>query len=210
METIILASSSPRRKELLSSLSIPFVSIHPDIDESFCDHIAPEARVVALAEAKAEAGLALLGQSPTDRPRLLLAADTLVAFKLTKGWKTIGKPENRAEAKTMLEYMSGRTQSVFSGLCLLDTTSGRRFTALSATSVAFAEISEDEIEFYLDTGEWRGAAGGYRIQGSGSWFIDSMNGSWSNVVGLPIRELYVILKAAGYDFGFAGKRPSVS
>jgi len=210
METIVLASSSPRRKELLRSLSIPFVSIHPDIDESFCDYLEPGARVVALAEAKAEAGFALLGQARTDKPRLLLAADTLVAFKLTEGWKAIGKPENRAEAKRMLEYMSGRTQSVFSGLCLIDTRIGSRFTALSETSVAFAEVNDEEIEFYLDTDEWHGAAGAYRIQGSGSCFIDSMNGSWSNVVGLPIRELYVILKAAGYDFGFSGRRPAVS
>lgn len=210
METIILASSSPRRKELLRSLSIPFVSIHPDIDESFCDHLDPGARVVALAKAKAEAGLALLGQPQTDRPRLLLAADTLVAFKLDEGWKAIGKPESRADAKRMLEYMSGRRQIVFTGLCLLDTVRGRQFTALSETTVAFAAVNNDEIEFYLDTGEWHGAAGAYRIQGSGSCFIESINGSWSNVVGLPIRELYVILNAAGYDFGFAMGQPAVS
>jgi len=210
METIILASSSPRRKELLRTLSIPFVSIHPDIDESFCNHLDPSARVVALAEAKAAAGLALLIQPRTDNSRLLLAADTLVAFKLTDGWKAIGKPANRADAKKMLEYMSGKLQIVFTGLCLLDTVSGHKYTALSETTVAFAAVSNDEIDFYLDTGEWHGAAGAYRIQGSGSCFIESMNGSWSNVVGLPIREFYGILKAAGYDFGFARRQPAVS
>ena len=210
METIILASSSPRRKELLRSLSIPFVSIHPDIDESFCDHLDPGPRVAALAEAKARAGLVLHKQPQTDMPRLLLAADTLVAFNLGDSWKTIGKPENRADAKSMLEYMSSKHQIVFTGLCLLDTTSGRQFTALSETTVAFAAVKNEEIEFYLDTGEWHGAAGAYRIQGFGSCFIESINGSWSNVMGLPIRELYVILKAAGYDFGFTSRQSAAT
>jgi len=210
METIILASSSPRRKELLRSLSIPFVPIHPDIDESFCDHLDPGPRVVALAEAKADAGMALLTQAQNDSPRLLLAADTLVAFRLAEGWKAIGKPCNRHDAKTMLEYMSGKPQIIFTGLCLVDTKSGHHFTALSETTVEFASVSEEEIELYLDMGEWHGAAGAYRIQGFGSCFIELLNGSWSNVVGLPIRELYVILKAAGYDFGFASRQPSDS
>jgi len=207
METLILASSSPRRKELLRSLSIPFLSIHPDIDESVCDHMDPEHRVVALAEGKALAGEALLWkrQEGEDWPRLLLAADTLVAFHLPKAWKTIGKPKDRNEAKSMLAYMAGKTHTVFSGLCLLDTKSGARLTSCSSTAVRFASMSEAEIEAYLDTEEWRGAAGAYRVQGRGSCFIEMLKGSWSCVVGLPIRELYGMLNGVGYDFGVAGQ-----
>ncbi len=214
METIILASSSPRRKEILRSLSLPFTILHPDIDESVCDHLAPEHRVVALAEKKALAGMAML-ERETDtgaavperdkKPRLLLSADTLVAFNRSGKWKTIGKPADRAEAKAMLAYMAGKTHTVFSGLCLLDLDSGIRHTACSSTKVRFAPMSEREIEGYLDTEEWRGAAGAYRVQGCGSCFIEAMKGSWSCVVGLPIRELYGILIDADYDFGATGR-----
>jgi septum formation protein len=207
MEKIILASSSPRRKEILASLGLPFMPLHPDIDEAVCDHLDPEYRVVALAEKKAAAGLDLLGFAgkKNENPRLLLAADTLVAFHLSGGWKTIGKPRDRDEARTMLFYMEGRTHWVFSGLCLLDILNGRRRTALSSTKVRFSPMSEMEIERYLDTDEWRGAAGAYRVQGAGSCFISSLKGSWSCVVGLPIRELYDILRDADYDFGVTGR-----
>ena len=189
------------------------MSIHPDIDESVCDHMDPEHRVVALAEGKALAGEALFwkrheGQGEgecEDRPRLLLAADTLVAFHLSKAWKTIGKPKDRDEAKSMLAYMAGKTHTVFSGLCLLDTKSGARLTCCSSTAVRFARMSEAEIEAYLDAEEWRGAAGAYRVQGRGSCFIEKLNGSWSCVVGLPIRELYGMLSNVGYDFGATGQ-----
>ena len=207
MEKIILASSSPRRKEILSSLAVPFMAIHPDIDEAVCDHLDPEFRVVALAEKKAAAGLDLLGNidKKDEWPRLLLAADTLVAFHLPRGWKTIGKPRDRDEARSMLLYMEGRTHWVFSGLCLLDTRSGRQHSVLSTTKVRFSSMSGTEIERYLDTGEWEGAAGAYRVQGAGSCFIASLRGSWSCVVGLPIRELYGILRDADYDFGVTGR-----
>ena len=206
MEPLLLASSSPRRKEILRSLSIPFVSIHPDIDESVCDHLHPEHRVIALAEGKALAGETLLrGRYEVEEsPRLLLAADTLVAFHLSKAWKTIGKPKDRDEARSILTYMAGKTHTVFSGLCLLDTKSGRRLTSCSSTTVHFARMSEAEIEAYLDAEEWRGAAGAYRVQGRGSCFIEMLKGSWSCVVGLPIRELYGMLRSVGYDFGASG------
>ena len=214
METIILASSSPRRKEILRSLSVPFDVIHPDIDETTCDQLEPEHRVVALAERKAIAGLALLAQAPgmdasgtsaSPRPRLLLASDTLVALRRAGAWRTIGKPADRDEARSMLHQLEGRTHTVFTGLCLAETGSGSRSTICATTSVRFAAMSDAEIERYLDCEEWRGAAGAYRLQGRGSCFIEQVRGSWSCVVGLPIRELYGMLKDAGYDFGDAGR-----
>ena len=214
METIILASSSPRRKEILRSLSVPFDVVHPDIDESTCDHLEPEHRVVALAERKAIAGLALLGRAPDKDapaastpplPRLLLASDTLVALSRSGAWQTIGKPADRDEARAMLRHLEGRTHTVFTGLCLADTGTGNRSTICATTSVRFAAMSSAEIERYLDCEEWRGAAGAYRLQGRGSCFIEQVRGSWSCVVGLPIRELYGMLRNAGYDFGDAGR-----
>jgi septum formation protein len=217
METIILASSSPRRKEILRSLSVPFEVVHPDIDESTCDHLEPEHRVVALAEQKAMAGLALLAEprtnasgsphpaAPASIPRLLLASDTLVALRRAKAWQTIGKPADRDEARAMLRLLAGRTHTVFTGLCLADTRTGSRSTVCATTAVRFASMSDIEIERYLDSDEWRGAAGAYRLQGRGSCFIEQVRGSWSCVVGLPIRELYGMLKHAGYDFGETGR-----
>lgn len=207
METLVLASSSPRRKEVLRDLSIPFLSIHPDIDESVCDHLEPSHRVVALAEKKALAGETLLRLKPSGEghPRLLLAADTLVAFHLPKSWKTVGKPSDRDEARAMLSYLSGKSHTVFTGLCLLDIVAGKRVTSLTTTTVRFGRMTEAEIEAYLDTGEWRGAAGAYRVQGRGSCFIEGIKGSWSCVVGLPIRELYGMLTQAGYEFGDPGR-----
>lgn len=214
METIVLASSSPRRKEILRSLSVPFEVVHPDIDESTCDNLEPEYRVVALAERKAIAGLALLARalekdaptaSASPAPRLLLASDTLVALRRSKVWQTIGKPADRDEARAMLSRLAGRTHTVFTGLCLAETGTGNRSTVCATTTVRFAAMSGTEIERYLDCEEWRGAAGAYRLQGRGSCFIERVRGSWSCVVGLPIRELYGMLKDAGYDFGDAGR-----
>ncbi len=186
---------------------MPFITLHPDIDESVYDHLDPEFRVVALAEKKAFAGIDLLKtEAKAARSiRLLLAADTLVAFRRARGWKTIGKPGDRDEARMMLKYMEGRTHWVFSGLCLIDMLTGWRHTALASTSVRFSAMDDAEIERYLDSGEWEGAAGAYRIQGAGSCFIEAMKGSWSCVVGLPIRELYGILRDADYDFGVTGR-----
>ena len=207
METIVLASSSPRRKEILRSLSVPFEVVHPDIDESTCDHLEPGHRVVALAERKAIAGLALLARTraeapgtaeppalPPTLPRLLLASDTLVALRRGGVWRTIGKPADRDEARAMLALLAGRTHTVFTGLCLAEIGTGRRDTVCATTAVRFAAMSGAEIEGYLDCEEWRGAAGAYRLQGRGSCFIEQVRGSWSCVVGLPIRELYGMLR----------------
>jgi septum formation protein len=200
MEPIVLASSSARRKELLAALSLPFRSIDPDIDESVYDHLEPLERVIALAEAKARQGYSMLSADNSEHPRFILAADTLVAFKLPGGWHTIGKPQSREDARKMLLMESGKTQTVYTGLHFLNTITGTSHSAWSETQVTFCVMSEDEIDFYLDTDEWRGAAGAYRVQGIGSLFISSIIGSWSGVVGLPIHELYGILKAANYDF----------
>ena len=196
MEKLILASSSPRRKEILSLLDIPFVAIHPEIDENVCDDLEPAIRVLALARLKAEAGLALVG-STGEKGRLVLAADTLVALRRRGSWQVIGKPGSRAEAASMLKAIQGRIQHVYTGLCLLDRESGAATTVLSSSTVSFAPMKAEDIEAYLDRGEWEGAAGAYRVQGWGAAFIQRISGSPSGVMGLPIHELYGILAKAG-------------
>jgi septum formation protein len=199
MEKLVLASSSPRRKELLTLLGIPFIPLHPEIDESVCDHLLPDERVLALARLKAEAGRALSWQRDRET-RLILAADTLVALRSGESWQVIGKPTSRDDARTMLVAIQGRLQHVFTGLCLLDAKSGQSRTALSDSTVTIAPMTAREIEAYLDQNEWEGAAGAYRVQGWGAAFIQGMSGSPSGVMGLPIHELYGILSDADFDF----------
>ena len=197
MEKLILASSSPRRKEILGLLGIPYVSLHPEIDESVCDHLEPGERVLALARLKAEAALALAGPGG-DQPRLILAADTLVALRRRGSWQVIGKPASRIEAASMLKAIQGRIQHVFSGLCLYDREMGFARTILSDSIVSIAPMRPAEIDEYLDKGEWEGAAGAYRVQGWGAAYIRRISGSPSGVMGLPIHELYGILAEADF------------
>ena len=231
METLLLASSSPRRKDILRSLSIPFISIDPDIDESAFNDLTPEMQVIALSKAKALEGRekyektltsSRMFSSNTDAPALagtpaltgalnfLLAADTLVAYQETGSssqitsstkvnvWHVIGKPESREDAQLMLERLQGRSHFVYTALCLVNLKTRETRQELSRSTVRFAPMSQDEIRFYLDTEEWQGVAGAYRLQGKGAWFIESIEGSPSGVMGLPIRELYGILRKSGY------------
>jgi septum formation protein len=205
METLLLASSSPRRKELLAMLGIPFATVHPEIDESVCDHLPPRERVVALAQKKADKGRHLFLSSNRlgleKLPRFILAADTLVAFPAPAGWEVIGKPESETQARTMLRRIQGKTQEVHTGICVENLETGERRTALSYSLVRFSQMREDEIDRYLALGEWEGAAGAYRIQGWGACYIEAIEGSHSGIMGLPLRELYGILEEAGYSFG---------
>jgi septum formation protein len=110
----------------------------------------------------------------------------------------LGKPEGLAEARVMLRALSGRSHIVRTGLALLDRETGALSKIRSDSKVVFASFGEQEREGYLASREWEGAAGAYRIQGLGSFLIDRIDGSWSGIVGLPMRELYVILSTAGY------------
>lgn len=197
MESILLASDSPRRRELLASAGIPFSRFAPDIDESLCDGLPPEDRVIALAESKARAAVLALKATP----RLVLAADTLVCLAAPDadfGELALGKPENADSARRMIGLLAGRTHFVRTGIALLDRESGAMRTSRSDSAISFAPMGPGEIEAYVASGEWVGVAGAYRIQGRAAFFIDRLEGSWTGVVGLPMRELYVILDAAGY------------
>ncbi len=212
-EAIILASESPRRAEILESLRIPFIKVIPAIDESVFDHLDPAERVSALAATKARRGKLLWEEQRTAHmlkngivsrhdadtsPRFVLGADTLVAFKRENAWETIGKPIDARDAEAMLRREQGACQYVFSGICLLDMEHSALEMALSVSEVLFAPMSDSDIAWYLGFDEWRGAAGAYKVQGAGSYFIKEIKGSFSGVMGLPIHELYGILKKSGY------------
>ncbi len=182
---LILASSSPRRAELLSRLTTDFVSIPSHVDET--SSAPPAQRVVALARAKAV--------EVAKRHRgLIIGADTIVVLD----GKIMGKPSSRVEARKMLEALSGRTHRVLTGLCIVSTFTGEVREAREETEVRFRELFAEEIEWYLNTGEYVDKAGGYAIQGKGAIFIAGINGDYFNVMGLPLCKLYLLLREIGY------------
>lgn len=205
MQDFVLASSSPRRREILSALGIAFMTAEPNVDESLRDGLPAMERVVALAEDKARA---VFEKDTAPQARWILAADTLVylpekssplqwpledSLHADRG-KAMGKPRSRADAEGMIRDLAGREHVVFTGMALLDTNNGQIETARSESIVSFASLSPAEIDAYLDFGDWEGVAGAYRIQGRAALHIERIVGSWSGIVGLPIRELYVILE----------------
>lgn len=192
MEKIILASGSPRRRELLSRMGIPFIVKPQEVDETFNDSV-PESEAVRLADKKVRACLAQ-GESGW-----ILGADTFIFFNEC----LIGKPESADRAREMLRNLSGQTHRVYTGLALHvpeHGSPGQIVTEYCCTEVRFSLLDEEEIEQYIDCGEWRGAAGAYRIQESGEILVESISGSYSNVMGLPINTFYGMLKTNNYNF----------
>jgi septum formation protein len=115
--------------------------------------------------------------------------------------KIYGKPQNREHARLMLSELRGRTHQVISAVALFCGRKNAMDRCSVVSTVSFAELEDGEIEWYLDTGEWEGAAGSYRIQGLASCFISEICGSYSSIVGLPLREFYVMLRRNGYPYG---------
>ena len=193
MENIILASSSPRRQEILKMLRIPFQVIAPNLDESLYTTKNPLELPEVIAKAKVQAVVRTL--PPKQVIPWVLGADTLVVMNQ----KIYGKPKDPGEALTFLKELQGQTHQVVTSLALYN---GRTHVATMSTSIAkvtFAPMSDEEVEWYLDTGDWHGAAGGYRIQGLAACFVTKIEGTSSCVVGLPIFELYDMLKKQGYS-----------
>jgi septum formation protein len=190
---IILGSGSPRRRDLLRQVGIPFDVVRPEVDEERFSHGDPSVLAKAIADAKARAVLESSGSSD----RWILSADTVVAA----GGHILGKPRDRDHAAAMIRLLAGRAHSVVTGLAIV--VPGRNDPVITAaeTTVSFAAVSESELGWYLDTEDWRDVAGAYRIQGHAARYIDWMSGSYSNVVGLPIHLVYSILYEHGYPFG---------
>ncbi len=198
MKTIILASASPRRKEILVSLGFDPLILPADIDESLCDDLPVAARVIALAERKARAASTMLPPTLPAGDALILGADTLICLEEPEAVTVFGKPTDSSEARSMIEALAGRTHHVHTGLALYMPGTGKLLAAASDSLVRFSAMDAAEIDFYIRTGDWEGAAGAYKIQGLAALFIEYMEGSWSGIVGLPIRELYGILHEANF------------
>lgn len=183
---IILASNSPRRKELLSGLDLQFeVKTLPDIDESFPLNLKGDDIAIHIAEKKANAHRILIKDDKT----LVITADTIVVLD----GKVYGKPNNKEEAKQMLQELSGKKHLVITGVCITTNDKQRAFSVSS--EVSFAMLEEDEIDYYVDKYKPLDKAGAYGIQ---EWIgyiaVEYLSGSYFNIMGLPVQRLYQELK----------------
>ena len=186
-DTLVLASSSPRRRELLASLGLTFSVRHADVDES----LLPSESAFDAAERLARAKAAAVSDAPEGA--LVVAADTLVVLE----GEALGKPRDRADARRMLSALAGRAHEVVTGVACAR--GGRIVSGRETTRVVFAPMSPAEIAEYTETGEPDDKAGAYGLQGIGGFFVERVEGSPSNVVGLPVRLFYRLASELGVD-----------
>jgi septum formation protein len=184
-QPLFLASTSPRRRELLAQLGLTFSVLKIDIDESRRNDEAATAYVRRLAEEKARAGLAQITNG------IVIAADTSVVYEQ---W-VLGKPASLSEAKAIWQKLSGKTHQVLTGVAVAS--QAGLYTEVVSTAVHFRTISEQEMEAYWASSEPCDKAGGYAIQGRGAVFVEGIEGSYSNVVGLPLAETTQLLARFG-------------
>lgn len=183
MDKVILASTSPRRKELLQLLEIPFQIASANVDESFDKTLSPAEIVQTLALRKARA------VAKDNKTAVVIGADTIVVLKD----EILGKPSNSTEAIAMLTNLSGKTHSVYTGVALVQ--NDKQMTFFEKTNVLFWELTTEEINSYVKTGEPFDKAGGYGIQDVGATLVKKINGDYYNVVGLPVSKLVRQLRA---------------
>lgn len=190
MEKLILASGSPRRREILESVGAEFELLLPDVDENV-PPLSPEQTVMTLAERKCRAALELL--PPGSEGRIVVAADTVVAYE----GEIFGKPHTPERAAQMLRRLSGTHHTVYTGIAVAR---GERMSVeCEGSRVCFRELSEDDIGRYVATGEPLDKAGAYGIQERGSIFVSGIEGDYFNIVGLPVCRLAEVLRR---DFGY--------
>jgi len=195
---LVLASGSPRRLGLLNQGGIePDQLLPAEVDEVPLKGELPRALATRLARIKAEAALEGIRRSDEWRGSFIVAADTVVAV----GRRILPKAELLDEAAQCLRLLSGRNHRVYSGVCVVTPKEAFR-QRLVETRVRFKRLSQDDLEAYLASGEWRGKAGGYAIQGLAGSFVVKIVGSYSNVVGLPLYETLALLSGEGYPVHF--------
>ena len=193
MEPIILASSSQRRQEIFKQLGIPYMVVMPEIKEDYPDDLSFENIPEYLASQKIKAAMKMLPQGQTVP--WIFAADTLVF----KGDKVYGKPESKEQAIEFLKELQDGTHTVITSIALFNGKINYLSTRTSVNKVTFSALSDKEIQWYIETGEWHSVAGAYRIQGMASCFVTHIEGTQSSIIGLPIFEFYDILKEQGYS-----------
>jgi septum formation protein len=185
----ILASASPRRRELLASIGLSFDVLPSAIPEVRAEGESPEEYVARLSREKANA----LGEQHPSR--WVIAADTTVLM----GDQLLEKPLDRADAARMLATIAGRTHTVYTGVTLLNVEHAYHDTRVAESEVRMLSLTDSDIDWYVATGEPLDKAGAYAAQGIGGMFIDSIHGSYTNVVGLPLALLFQMLRKAGLD-----------
>ena len=194
MEPIILASGSLRRQDYFKLMGLPFKIMPARINEEADGIKDPEKAVKDRAKRKVNHVIdTLAGRLPL----WICGADTIIYVD----GEIFGKPKDRDDAKRMLLRLSGQEHTVWSAIALYNGKKKKTDCRSVSCIVSFAELSDKEIEWYLDTGEWQEVAGSYRIQGLASLFIKSIQGSPSTVVGLPLYDFYVMLRNNGYQYG---------
>ncbi len=190
-DLLYLASASPRRSELLASVGIPFRVVKQSFEEDTHPITLAEDYVIALSLGKAMSA----DFSEYTDARFVLGVDTIVYNKPD----ILGKPKDRLEAERNIWKLSGSSHEVISGVSLVDRESGKQFSAFAKTKVFFSELDVNFVQNYLDNKHYQGYAGGYAIQGIFGLVIDKIEGSYSNVVGLPLETLYQLLKQSGFS-----------
>lgn len=184
---LLLASASPRRREILRGLGLEFAVEPADLDESRLADERPAVYVERLARAKA--------RTRKRSGHLTVAADTTVVLD----GSILGKPDDVEDARDMLSRLAGREHEVLTAIAVLDGTSGAERAAVESSRVRLASMSPAEIDWYAGTGEPLDKAGSYAIQGLGSLFVDAVDGNYPNVVGLPVPTLYRLVAELGHS-----------
>ncbi len=187
---VILASKSPRRQKIFTQLGIPFIVKPCNMDESI-EHNNIDKAVTELAEKKLDFAIRKNKNTPEN---WIFAADTLVYSEQ----RLLGQPETEDIAFKYLKMLSGKKHQVVTGLALYSREKDRKYIEKDVTNVFFPELSDEIIKWYISTGEWRGAAGAYKIQEKGGCLTERIEGSYTNVMGLPIRRFFCMMLAAGY------------
>lgn len=188
---LYLASKSPRRKEILQTLKIPFEYLESPYEENLsdCANLNPEDLVSRLACLKA------LHASKTVNSGLVIGADTIVV----QGGKILGKPKDRNDAKAILQSLSGKRHLVITGVAIFNAETKKSISRSETTYVYFKELSEKDIETYLDTSEPYDKAGAYGIQGHAGLFVERIEGCYFNVVGFPVAAFSKLMQFSGFD-----------
>lgn len=189
MKRIVLASQSPRRHELLEMVGIEHEVITSDCDENI-SFTGPAELVRELSSRKAAAVAEKLEKEEQKPDAVVIGSDTIVFYD----GEVLGKPADEEDAFRMLTELSGHTHSVFTGVTLIDTASGRKETFFEETSVTFYPVGEDEIREYIATGDPLDKAGSYGVQGRGAFLVKHIEGDYFTVVGLPIAHLIRVLR----------------
>jgi septum formation protein len=200
---LVLASGSPRRLALMAQIGLePDVLMPAEVDETPDRGELPRTLAVRLAREKAERVIERVRDNHDLRDAYIIGADTVVAV----GRRILPKPELLEEAAACLRLLSGRTHRVYSGVCLVTPQSSIK-TRLVESRIRFKRLSSTDLESYLASGEWRGKAGGYAIQGLAGSFVVKLVGSYPNVVGMPLFETATMLAGEGFPIQYNWVRP---